>query len=152
MPWYALHTKARNEKKVAEALNKRGINAYCPLLRQVKQWSDRKKEIAVPLISSYVFVQLAEQDRDKVFAVNGVVRYLYWLGKPGIVQDEEIAALKNVMQGTFSSVTLSDIKPGVNITIPDGPFKGQIGKVQTINNNKVQIVLQRLGCVITLVR
>lgn len=152
MPWYALYTKARNEKKVADELNKRGITAYCPLLTQVKQWSDRKKKIEVPLISSYVFVHLEDKEREKVFAVNGVVRYLYWLGKPAIVRDEEIAALQQAMQGSFSSATLSAIKPGANITIPNGPFKGQNGTVQTVNNNKVQIVLPQLGFVITLVK
>lgn len=152
MPWYALYTKARNEKKVADELNKRGINAYCPLLTQVKQWSDRKKKIEVPLISSYVFVQVEDKEREKVFAVNGVVRYLYWLGKPAIVRDEEIAALQNAMQSSFSSATLSAIKPGANITIPSGPFQGQTGTVQTVNSNKVQIVLPQLGFVITLVK
>jgi transcription antitermination factor NusG len=152
MPWYAIYTKARNEKKVADELNKRGIIAYCPLLTQVKQWSDRKKKIEVPLISSYVFVQVEDKEREKVFAVNGVVRYLYWLGKPAIVRDDEIMALQNAMQSSFTSATVNALKPGDKITIPSGPFEGQKGTVQTVKSNKLQIVLPQLGFVITLVK
>ena len=58
MPWFALYTRPKNEKKVTEQLVKLGIEVYCPLVTQVKQWSDRKKKVATPLISSYVFVNI----------------------------------------------------------------------------------------------
>ena len=79
MPWYVLYTKSRQEKKVTEALNLLGVNAYCPVVTTMKQWSDRKKKVEEPLIKSYVFVNLEESNRDIVFEVPGVVRYLFWL-------------------------------------------------------------------------
>ena len=87
MNWYALYTKPRNEKKVEEQLLKMGVEAFCPKVSVVKQWSDRKKRVSQPLIPSYVFVKIKEQDRDLVFSVSGVVRYLFFLGKPAIINE-----------------------------------------------------------------
>ena len=94
MNWFVIYTKSRQEKKVALELEKMGITVYCPMINQIRQWSDRKKKVEVPLISSYVFVQLKERDRETVFEVPGIVRYVYWLEKPAIVRDEEIAVMK----------------------------------------------------------
>jgi len=94
MNWYALYIKSRNEKKSAKQLADLGLTVYCPVKMQIRQWSDRKKKIEIPLIPSYIFVQLEERDRDLVFQVSGVVRYVFWLGKPAIVRNEEILILK----------------------------------------------------------
>ena len=82
MNWYAVYTKPRNEKKVEEQLLKMGVETFCPKVSVVKQWSDRKKRVSQPLIPSYVFLKIKEQERDLVFSVSGVVRYLFFLGKP----------------------------------------------------------------------
>ena len=86
MNWYVVYTKPRWEKKVVEQLNQKGIECYCPLITQVRQWSDRKKKVDVPLFNSYVFVHLEESDRNSVFLSSGVVRYLFWLGKLAVVR------------------------------------------------------------------
>ena len=79
MNWYALYTKTKKEKKVEEQLLKMGVETFCPKISVVKQWSDRKKRVSQPLIPSYVFVKIKEQDRELVFNVPGVVRYLFFL-------------------------------------------------------------------------
>ena len=73
MNWYVVYTKPKWEKKVAEQLINSGIECYCPLITQVRQWSDRKKKVEVPLFNSYVFVQLPDAERNKVFQSVGVV-------------------------------------------------------------------------------
>ena len=110
MNWYVVYTKPKWEKKVAEQLTQRGIECYCPIVTEVRQWSDRKKKVEVPLFNSYVFVRLAEVDRNLVFQSSGVVRYLFWLAKPAIVRDEEISvagddvrALRRPMDRIFRS-------------------------------------------------
>jgi transcriptional antiterminator RfaH len=99
--WFVLYTKPKNEKKVASALSLLGMQVYCPLITVVKQWSDRKKTIQQPLLSSYIFVKLEEKDRSKVFDIPGVVRYLFWLGKPAIVRDFEINHIKELLQEKY---------------------------------------------------
>ena len=95
MPWFAIYTRPKNEKKVTESLEKMGVEVFCPMITQVKQWSDRKKKVKVPLINSYVFVNIEEKDRNVVFQVSGVVRYLFWLGKPAVIKEYDIEVLKN---------------------------------------------------------
>lgn len=152
MPWYVIYTQPRNEKKVADRLLKMGITAYCPLVTQVRQWSDRKKKVQVPLINSYVFVQIAEKDRENVFQVSGVVRYLFWLGKPAVVREDEIKALREGLKETMASVEVMGIKIGDSINIPSGPFHGKEGVVKQVKKNSFQLILKELGVLITLVR
>ncbi len=150
MPWFVLYTQPRNEKKVTERLEKLGITAYCPMTIQVRQWSDRKKKVEVPLLNSYVFVHLANASRNLVFEVPGIVRYLFWLGEPAIVRDEEIKTLQNWLAHDFSEIEVSALKPGNTITIKEGAFKNQEALIKTISKNKMQLVLTSLGLLVTL--
>jgi transcription antitermination factor NusG len=152
MSWFALYTLPKNEKKVTERLQNLGIEAYCPMVTQVKQWSDRKKKVETPLISSYVFVNLEEKERNKVFDIHGIVRYLYWLGKPAIIQDHEIALLKDSLKGILTSVEVQGVKPGDSLTISRGPFKGKEGVVSQVEKNKIRLVLKELGVLITITK
>ena len=150
MPWYALYTQPRQEKKVAIRLEQYGIEAYCPTIIQVRQWSDRKKKVEVPLLPSYVFIKLTPQERDKVFQVSGVVRYLYWLGQPAIVRDEEILTMKEWLQNTVSSFEVKGIQPGAHFEIPSGPFLGKTGIVSKVEKNHLILILEQLGVKIIL--
>jgi transcription antitermination factor NusG len=146
MPWYALYTEPRNEKKVTEKLKYLGIEVYCPLVTQIKQWSDRKKKVEVPLLPSYVFVKLEETNRDVVFQVSGVVRYLYWLGKPAIIRNEEIEQMQQWLLNTIvTSFEVTGIELGTNYTIQSGPFSGLEGTVSKVDKNYLEIVLNELG-------
>lgn len=150
MPWYAIYTKPRNEKKVTEKLLQTGIEAYCPMVKEIRQWSDRKKKVEIPLISSYVFVNLEEKERQQVFEIPGVVRYLYWLGKPAIITDSEIIALRQSLQHTVQKYEVQHYNPGDKIVIPSGPFKGQEAEVKQMQGKQVKLVLDSLGVYISL--
>jgi len=152
MPWYVLYTKPRQEKKVADSLNSIGIDAYCPLVSQMKQWSDRKKKVQVPLINSYVFVNIEEHQREDVFKVSGIVRYLFWLGKPAVVRAIEIEALQKSLEGIVASFEVSAIQKDTIYKIPEGPFQGFEGLVKNINATTIQLLLVDLGFFITLTR
>jgi transcription antitermination factor NusG len=150
MPWFAIYTRTKNEKKVVEGLEKIGVEVYCPMITKLKQWSDRKKKVETPLINSYVFVNIEEKQRNLVFEIPGVVRYLFWLGKPAIILDQEIEALKENLKGILSNVEVNGIQPGDSLTISKGPFQGKEGVVSQVNNNKVRLVLKELGVLITI--
>ncbi|OCB76576.1 UpxY family transcription antiterminator [Flavobacterium crassostreae] len=149
MNWYVVYTKPKWEKKVAEQLLKKGIECYCPLTTVVRQWSDRKKKVKVPLFNSYVFVQLAEGDRNLVFQSIGVVRYLFWLGKPAIVKGEEIDTIKKWIKEPDSyTVSVAVFQVGDKITLESGPFLNQEAIVKEVTNNHYVLVLESLGCVL----
>jgi transcription antitermination factor NusG len=149
MNWYVIYTKPKWEKKVADKLTQIGIECYCPLITQVKQWSDRKKKIEVPLFNSYVFVHLADIDRNSVFEIAGVVRYLFWLGKPAIVRDEEISSIKTSLKApNISDITVNSIQVGDRIKLETGAFVNQDAIVQEVSNTYYILVLESLGCVL----
>lgn len=147
--WYVVYTKPKWEKKVAEKLIEAGIECYCPLITQMKQWSDRKKAIEVPLFNSYVFVQLEDGNRNSVFQVSGVVRYLFWLGKPAIVKDGEIEIIKTSLKApNISDISVTSIQVGDRIKLETGAFSNQDAVVQEISNTYYTLVLESLGCVL----
>lgn len=149
MNWYVVYTKPKWEKKLALQLQSRGINCYCPIVVQSRQWSDRIKKVEVPLFNSYVFVQLAEEDRQLVFDVPGAVRYLFWLGKPAIVRNEEIETIQNWLQvAKENKVSLTQHQIGDSIEVPNGPFAAQNAVVQDIKKTHYVLVLQGMGCVL----
>ncbi len=152
MKWFVLYTKPNYELKVAEGIKTLGINAYCPTFTQIKYYSDRKKKVQKPLLPSYVLVQLSEKDRPKVFSIPGVVRYLFWLGKPAAVREEEIDLLKKSLNGIFDEAMISKLSTGKQYTIPTGPFKGQSGIIKYVLKNKLRLELPSLGLFVTLCR
>lgn len=149
MNWYVVYTKPKWEKKVAERLNQAGITAYCPLITKVRQWSDRKKKIEVPLFNSYIFVQVDEKERNIVFDIPGAIRYLFWLGKPAIVKEKEIQAIQDWLNvpDTFE-IMVDKWQKGDKIVLESGPFVKQSAVVREVKHNHYVLVLESLGCVL----
>ncbi|MEO7975799.1 UpxY family transcription antiterminator [Flavobacterium sp.] len=149
MNWYVVYTKPKWEKKVAEKLNQMGIECYCPVITQIKQWSDRKKKVEVPLFNSYIFVQLPDAGRNSVFQVVGVIRYLFWLGKPAIVRNEEIEIIKkSILDINICDVMVLPYKKGDRIKLETGVFSNQDAIIQEISKTHYILVLESLGCVL----
>tara|TARA_B100001059_G_C17665678_1_gene491824 strand:+ start:83 stop:550 length:468 start_codon:yes stop_codon:yes gene_type:complete len=152
MKWFVLYTKPNHELKVAEGIKTLGITSYCPTFTQIKHYSDRKKKVQKPLLPSYVLVQLSEKDRPKVFAIPGVVRYLFWIGKPAVVREQEIELLRTNLNGVFDEAMISKLSIGKNYTIPSGPFMGKSGIIKNVLKNKLRLELPSLGLFVTLCR
>lgn len=150
MNWFVLYTKPNFELKVANGLNALGIHAYCPVVHQLKEYSDRKKKVIRPILPSYVLVKLEEKNRNKVFEVSGVVCYVYWLGRPAIVREEEIELMKNSLNGVYNNIILTKLNIGSAVTLSKGPFKGQKGKVVQLYRNRLKLELPSLGVSVTL--
>lgn len=130
--WKALYVASRTEKKVNERLNELGIESYVPLKKEHRQWSDRKKLVQLPLIGGYVFVRIADQQREKVFQVKGILQYVRYNGGDAIIRDEEIAALRSVEQKGYYAEMKSEqhLAEGDLVLIQQGPFKGLKGIVE----------------------
>ena len=144
--WYAVYTKPRWEKKVHSRLEEKGIEAYSPLNRVRKKWSDRMKWVEEPLFKSYVFVKIAEEDKTRVRMVDGVVNFVYWLGKPAVIKNAEIEAIRNFLN-EYDEVVAEPIELAKNmkVTIRGGALMDKEGKVIQVFNNKVQVVIESIG-------
>lgn len=146
MPWFVLYTKSHNEIKVAKGLSKIGINVYCPTITKERIWSDRKKKIDVPLFKSYCFVELEEKDRQKVFVIPGVVRYLYWLSKPAVVKQAEIDCIKDLLnEFDHNSLDIVDFKLDDSIVISSGVLHGIGGNVVNLQGSKITVKIESLN-------
>jgi len=149
MSWNVIYTKSRSEKKVEERLKNIGIEAYCPVRTEVKFWSDRKKSILVPVLPSMVLVKIDKNNRNQVFDIPGVVRYMFWLKKHAVVRDSEVDSLKlllksnNIIEQNVASYNVGD-------EIKISSLEDQLGIIKKISKNQIWVVLKQLGYVIKL--
>ena len=150
MPWYVLITKPKSEKKVAEKLQDRGIEVCCPVSVEVRQWSDRKKKVEVPLLPSMILVKLEDTERAVVFDTAGAVRYLFWLGKPATVTETEIEVLLDIKKNHLKVLGVEQLVPGAIIDVKGLGLLPEKGTVKYVSGNQCWVVLHNLGYVIKL--
>lgn len=148
--WFVVCTRPQQELKIAKKLFAMGITNYCPTVTLVKQYSDRKKKVIKPLLSSYMMVELEENQRQKVFACSGILRYLFFLGKPVVVPNSDIILMQDHLNGVYNDYKVATLSVGDFHTITQGPFSGVSGRVVEKNNTKVKLELASLGMRITL--
>ena len=143
--WYAIYTRPRWEKKVAEYLLERGIEHYCPLNKVVRQWSDRKKVILDPVFKGYVFVKPEEQKKWDIKKIPGVLNYVYWLGKPAQIKEEEILTIKKFLN-EFHNVEVEKKGFVVNtpVRITQGILMNYEGMVIEVFGNRAVVKIDTM--------
>jgi transcription antitermination factor NusG len=144
--WFALYTKPRWEKKVHRQLMDRGKDAYCPLNKVKKKWSDRIKLVEEPLFKSYVFVHITEGEKTDVRQVDGVLNFVYWNGKPAVVRDKEINDIRRFLNEHIDvEARPIDLKPDTKVLISGGVMMDKEATVQRVLNNRVEVLIESLG-------
>ncbi len=145
--WYALYSRARNEKKLHLLLAKQSIESFLPLVRTLKQWSDRKKWVEEPMIRSYVFVRITEREYFTVLNTPGAVRYVFFEGRPAEIPNWQIEALKKAVEvGKDFEISNEQFDPGDRILIAKGPFRGIEGElVEAKGKRKVVVRIEHTG-------
>lgn len=149
MPWQALYVNSRSEKKITETLSAKGIEAYVPIIKTMRQWSDRKKMVEVPLLNGYVFVNSDSKQFDKILQTRGVVSFVKSEGKIASIRNIEIERLKQLVELGYQleAEAINRLyKPGDLIKITSGPLKGIEGYVSNLNqHNRIEVVLESIG-------
>jgi transcriptional antiterminator RfaH len=143
--WFVLCTKPRNELKVTERLTRIGIEVYTPTKIEVRQWSDRKKKVLLPLLPSMVLVKLLEKEVETVFDVPGAVRFLFEHGKRASVSNEEVLAMKSYLEITIK-------KESKRLAVGDlvkVPLLEQEAILLSIKGKKCLAQLQKLGAIVS---
>jgi len=145
--WYPVYTRSRAEKKAYEELNRKGILAYLPLRKAVKQWSDRKKIVEEPLIKSYLFVYISGKEYAEVLMTNGIARFIYFSSQIATIPEQQITDLKLLLATDADLEVLEyDIKPGERVLIKAGPFKGIMAELVSVQNKqRIILRLQNIG-------
>ncbi len=146
--WYAVYTKSRAEKKAQKELQSKEVESFLPLQRKLRQWSDRKKWVEMPLIPGYLFVRISRKEYDLVLQSNFIVSYVRFEGKAALIPDFQIEFLKLMLKQDSVEVEISrdNFEPGQLIEVIAGPFIGLKGKLVSVSGkNKVAVELEQLG-------
>ena len=146
LKWYAVYTRPRWEKKIAKVLDEKGIEAYCPLNKIYRQWSDRKKVVYEPLFKGYVFIAVEEAHKWDIKKIDGILNFVYWNGKPATIRSEEIETIKKFLS-EFSEVEVEERKLEVSsaVKIKQGILMDYHGIVLEVIGNKARVQIESMG-------
>ena len=150
MPWYVIRTKPQHEIKSAKILEDLGMEVFCPVITEVRQWTDRKKKVTVPLFRSYVFVNLDAKKKNQVFEAPGVLGFLNWLNKPAIAKSEEIEAIRSWLNNdTLDGFEVNKLNPGDQVEIKSGKLAKKKAIIKEVGSKKLKLILPDVGWTLT---
>lgn len=140
--WYGLQTRPRHEKIVAERLQERGVTTFLPLVREEHRWSDRKKIVEVPLFSCYVFARFVHNrdERLRVLRVEGVFGLIGSGGEGAPIPEEQITAVRQLVQGEIPWSLHPFLKIGQRVRIRSGALDGVEGILVSRNGDRTLVI------------
>jgi len=145
--WYAIYTRSHHEKKVVDSLQEAGMEAWIPLLKTLRQWSDRKKWVEVPLFHSYVFVRSGQNQVRQALQADGAVYVVSFSGRPTAIPDEQIEWLRMLLASSEKfEVSFDEFTFGDPIVVEKGVLRGMKGKfVNYKGRNRVLVQIDAIN-------
>ncbi|MBK6732386.1 MAG: UpxY family transcription antiterminator [Bacteroidetes bacterium] len=139
--WYVLYVKSRTEKKVLERMEKFQYEVFLPLIKTMRQWSDRRKQVLVPLFNGYMFAHISPDDFTGIRMIEGVVNFVSVEGKYATIRNEQIETIRTFIEtGYHMESVAGDFAPGEKVKITFGPLKDCEGELLDVQNEKHFIV------------
>ena len=126
-PWFALQTRWRYENFVANHLRSNGYEMFLPVYKCRRQWSDRVKEIELPLFPGYLFCRFNPLDRLPLLMTPGVIQVVGIAKKPVPVDDAEISAVQTLVRSGLPGRPWSFLQAGQRVRVERGPLAGTEG-------------------------
>jgi transcription antitermination factor NusG len=146
MHWYVAYTLPNTEKSIFRSLNRMQIISFLPLQSVARKWKDRKKTIVSPLFPNYIFVYSTHNERYEALGIKGMIKYVAFNGKPAIIKDDQIEAIKKMLAGDIAVHTNTLANPGDRVRITDGPFSGIEGTIEKVNGrSRLCVRIECLG-------
>lgn len=144
--WYAIYTRPRAEKLVYQRLTEEGIETFLPLQKTYRMWSDRRKLVEKPLLSSYIFVRTIKHNFPKVYKTNGVVKFVSFEGQPVSIPQNQIDNLRLLINSDAEIEVSSEMfASGDNVEVISGSLIGLTGELVKIGRqNRVIIRIDKL--------
>lgn len=137
--WWVAHTKARNEKALAQDLLRRSIGYFLPMQEKVRFWGGCKRRVMMPLFSSYLFLCGDEQDRYAAMTTNRICRTLDVVDQASLIH--ELATIEMALAGNAELDPYPMLAVGQRCRITGGPFEGIEGVVVE-RARRARLVLQ----------
>lgn len=133
-PWYAILARTGREKNATLLLENSGFECYLPVSKSSRKWSDRTKEIDVPLFPGYLFCRMNPNDRLPVLMTPGVVQIVGRGKTPIPIEEQEIAAIQRAGSSGLSTMPWPYLQVGQMARIEEGPLQGMSGIVVRIKS------------------
>lgn len=133
--WFALRVKSRHEKLASSVLESKGYEQFLPLYRTKRKWTDRIKQVDLPLFPGYVFCRFNPTTRSGVLNTPGVVDIVGFGKEFAVVEESEIDALKRVVSSQLSCEPCAPLSVGETVRIEDGPLEGLKGRVVEVKKS-----------------
>ena len=149
--WYVALVRMHHEKKIAERLDKMGIENFVPVQQEIHQWSDRRKVVESVLLPMMVFVHADPKERKEVLSFSTVSRYMVMRGEssPAVIPDEQMARFRFMLDYSDEAVCMNDspLARGEKVRVIKGPLSGLVGELVTVGSkSKIAVRLNMLGC------
>lgn len=151
--WYAVYTRSRTEKKLHTLLTQQKVECFLPMKKTLRQRSDRKKWVHIPLIPSYVFVRITEKERFRVLNTPGAVCYVSFDGQPVSIPEDQVIYLQNFIANKPQDIEVhyGGYAKGDLVEITSGTMKGIKGEVvQLQGKTRLLLRFESLGCCVHL--
>lgn len=126
-PWFAIRIRSRNEKIIASALHSKGYEVFLPLYGSRRHWSDRMKELELPLFPGYLFCRFDVQKRLPILKTPGVIDILGFSKTPVPVDETEIAAIQSIVASRLNVEPWPFLQVGQTVRVERGPLLGMDG-------------------------
>lgn len=149
--WYVALVRMHHKKKVAERLNKMGIENFVPVQQELHQWSDRRKMVESVLLPMMIFVHVDPKERKEVLSFSTVSRYMVLRGEssPAVIPDEQMARFRFMLDYSEEAVSMSTtlLARGEKVRVIKGPLTGLVGELVNVDGkSKIAVRLNLLGC------
>ena len=139
-PWWAIYTRHQHEKTVADMLTSKGFDVFLPLYDSMRRWKDRSKLLSLPLFPCYVFVKGGFERKLQVVSTPGVHMMLYRGDQVATIPEEEMAAIRRVVEGRFNVEPHPFLKCGQRVRVLRGAMEGVEG-ILIRKKNLLRLVL-----------
>jgi transcription antitermination factor NusG len=149
-PWFAVQVIPRHEQKIALHLRNKGHEQFLPFCSSFRRWSDRDKNVNVPLFPGYLFCRVARSSFGSVLKTPGVYRIVCFGGHPYPVSDEEIQGLQLAVESGVPVSPVPYLSLGEKVQIKHGPLAGVTGIVTRFKNRarlviSVDVIMQSVS-------
>jgi transcription antitermination factor NusG len=125
--WYGVRTRSNYEKVTADMLSAKGYEAYLPIYRARRRWSDRAVERELPLFPGYLFCRFDPMRRLPILTTPGVVSVISNAKVPIPIPEVEISAIRTAIESGFPVTPCAYLKEGQHVRVREGPLEGVEG-------------------------